>query len=121
MEGKHSLQTKEKISKNTKGRKQSIETRRKRSMSLKGIPRTKEWIDKISKANKGKKSTKEQVEKMILRMSKRIVCVETGVVYLNARKALESLGVKNKKPTNIHNVVNKNNKTAYGFHWRYLC
>ena len=121
LSGKHSKKTKNKISNNQKGKKQSIETRIKRSQSLKGIPRTQDWKDKIGKANKGKKLSKEQVEKMIIRMSKKIMCVETGEVYLNAKQALNSLGIKNKKSTNIQNVVNKEDRTAYGYHWRYLC
>lgn len=119
--GKHSEQTKNKISNTKKGSKQSIETKIKRSNSLKGIPRTQEWKEKIGKANKGKKLSKEAIEKMKITKSKRVVCVETGKVYLNAKEALYNLGIKDKRPTNIQNIINKQDRTAYGYHWRYLC
>lgn len=119
--GKHSEITRQKMSQSKKGKKQSVETRIKRSQSLKDIPRTNDWKRKIGQSNKGKKPTQKQIEKLILRCSKRIICVETGIEYLNAVEATKSLGYKNKRSTNIHNVVNKENRTAYGYHWRYLC
>lgn len=119
--GKHSNNTKQKMSKNKKGLKQSFETKLKRSQSLKGIPKNDEWRNKIGNANRGKKPTKKQIEQLILRCSKRIICVETGIEYLNAVEATKSLGKVNKRSTNIQNVVNKENRTAYGYHWRYLC
>lgn len=116
--GKWDKTTITKISKAKIGKKASEETRRKQSNSLKGIPRTDEWKRKIGLSNKGKKMKQEQKNLISYIHSKNIVCVELNKVFKNAREAAEFLGHFN-RGTNIQNAVNYDNKTAYGYHWRY--
>ena len=118
--GKHSIETRNRISKAKTGRKASAETKRKQSLSLKGIKKDENWKMKIGLGNKGKVHSKEQNIFNSNIHSKEIVCVETGIIYKNAKTASISLG-HNNRGTNIQNIVNKTNRTAYGFHWRYIC
>lgn len=103
---KHSEETRKKISINTskgqKGRKLSEETKRKIALSHTGM--------KLSEEAKRKKS---------VFCSKKIMCVETGKIYFNSLEAVKDI---NKKCANfLTQCARNNNKTAYGYHWRYVC
>lgn len=60
---------------------------------------------KMSEAKKGK----------LPHNAKRVVCVETGVEYVSASDACRRTGINN-----ITLAANNSNKTAGGYHWRYL-
>lgn len=50
-------------------------------------------------------------------VSKKVVCVETGVTYTSTREAERLLGVCH---TCISSCCNSRRKTAGGFHWKYV-
>lgn len=49
---------------------------------------------------------------------KKILCVETGIVYRGVRDASRSLGKSTH--SNIGKACRDSNKTAYGFHWAFV-
>ena len=116
--GRFNEETRKRISEAHLGKTVTPETRKKQSESLKGIPRTVEWKGKISLGNKGKVHTKAQNKFVSDLKSKEVICVESGDRFKNAKEAAHYLGFHN-RGTNIQNVVNRNDRTAYGFHWRY--
>ena len=118
--GKHSIETRIKISNAKKGRKATEETKHKQSLSLRGIKKDEVWKMKIGLGNQGKVHSKEQNMLQTDMYSKEVLCVETGIKYKNAKVAAISLG-HNNRGTNIQNVIDNLNRTAYGFHWRYTC
>ena len=48
--------------------------------------------------------------------ARRIVCIETGVVFDSAKRAAELVGAP---PTSISAACSGKQKTCRGFHWRY--
>lgn len=48
--------------------------------------------------------------------SRRIICVETGIVYQSLQEAANTIGIHR---SGISNVLLGKNKTAGGFHWEY--
>ena len=50
---------------------------------------------------------------------KRVMCVETGVVYENARKAAETFGA-GKSHKNVNEACRGERKSAGGYHWVYV-
>lgn len=107
-----------KISNSKSGKKVSEETRKKQSQSLKGIPKTESWKRKIGLGNKGKVMKQKQKDIISKIHSKAILCIELNKVFKNVKEAAEYFGHFN-RGTNIQNVVNNQNRTAYGYHWRY--
>lgn len=118
--GKYNEETILKMSIIKRGRKHTLESRQKLSKSLKGIKKDDEWKRKISLGNKGKKRSLEVREMNSRVHSKAVQCIETGIIYKNAKEAAHMLGYNN-RGTNIQNAVNREDKTAYKFHWRYIC
>jgi len=131
---KLSEETKQRMSKSQKGRKHSIESRKKMSNKQKGSKNgfygkhhTEDAKKSMSEKRRGVNNgfygkTFSDYQKKIIseRFSKKIMCVETKKIYKNAKEASISLGHIN-RGTNIQNAVNNYNKTAYGYHWRYVC
>lgn len=136
----HSKSTKEKISKSHFGIRPSDETKEKlRQIAKARPPMSQETKDKISKANKGFKHSKEECEarsrrakgrvlseearKLISQRSlgnkkraKKVICIETGVIFDSAMDATRYLGKKgNAVVACIHA-----NCACGGFHWKYL-
>ena len=116
-------ETKNKISKTLKGIKRgpmSEETKEKLSNSLKGRTghmlgkhMTEETKEKIRQAKLGKHYTEETKRKM----SVPIICIETNIIYYGAREAERKTGIYN---TSIINVCKEKQKTAGGYHWKYV-
>lgn len=52
-----------------------------------------------------------------LKTSKKVLCVETGVIYPSTKQVERELGFAN---SNISLACNGKYKQAYGFHWRYV-
>lgn len=51
------------------------------------------------------------------KISKKVLCVETGKVYTSTHQVERELGFAN---SNISRACNGKQKSAYGFHWRYI-
>ncbi len=95
---KHSNITKEKISRTKKGRQPSKETKNKIRQALLGSFISEVTKGKISKAN-----------------SKKVLCVETGLIYISAKEAQEKTGI-----WNISHCCRGLYKSAGKMHWRYV-
>lgn len=90
-----------------------------------GISCSKEKKEKISKANKGHKFTEEAKRKISESLKgnvpvncKKVLCVETGIIYNSMHIAEKETGAKYK---NISKVCKGEygRKTAGGYHWQY--
>lgn len=120
------------VSEKLKGKKQTEEHKKKNSESHKGkvawnkgLKMPENYIHpmqgkhhsentklKISEANKGKRRSKEQKEKI----SKKIVCVETGEIFPSITFAAEKHGVTIGA---VSRALNGKGKTCCGLHWSY--
>lgn len=106
--GKHlSEETKKKICEAHKGKKLSEETKK-----------------KLSEAHKGEKNhfygkhhTEETKEKMRNHKGKKVLCIETDIVYRSTRQAERDTGIFQ---TGIGRVCNNKQITAGGYHWEYV-
>lgn len=67
-----------------------------------------EWCTPKYNSNYGTRNEK---------ISKQVMCVETGVIYPSASEVQRELGFLQ---TNISNVCNGKRKTCGGFHWCYV-
>lgn len=112
-------ETKEKISNSLKGHKISEKTKDSLIMFQKGnIPwnkgkkMTKEYCKKMSEAKKGKKLSEIAKQKI----SKKIICLETGIVYKSGIEAYRQTGI-NYRTINL--CCNKQQKTSGGYHWEF--
>lgn len=117
------------------GDKFTEETKSKISNALKGKPKTEEHKKKISESHKGKRSPESAKEKMRLRMqgnnnpmygkkrdiseykTKKVLCVETGDVYISTCEASRSTGIQQ---SDISKACNGKLKTAGKCHWVFL-
>lgn len=66
--------------------------------------------------NYGKKTSKETIKKMRETLGKKVLCIETGIVFSCAGEAAEYLGVKR---CGIQRCLIKGG-TSHGYHWQYL-
>lgn len=129
--GKHSEETKKKISESNKGKIHSwslgkhLSDEHKRKISIankgnhhsnKGSHWSEEAKQKVSKLRKGRKLSEETKQKMSKSRSKEVICIETGITYSSAKEA----GISNNITiSNIIRVCNHKRITAGGYHWRY--
>lgn len=87
-----------------------------------GKKHSEETKQKISEANKGKQLTEETKQKISNFMNnnhpraKKVICLETGEVFLSTRKAAEAY---NTSHTCISRVCNGERKTTAGKHWEW--
>lgn len=129
--GKHSKETIEKIRaanaiahknvKHAKGWHHSEETKKMFSEMRKGkSTKGRHWSDeakqRISKIRKGRKLSEETKIKMSQSRSKKVMCLESGAVYLSAKEAGVATNIVS---SNIVRVCNGKRNTAGGYHWRY--
>lgn len=91
----------------------------------KGVPCSEETKKKISKANKGHKFTEEAKRRISESLKgnipyncKKVLCIETGIIYDSMHIAEKETGAKYK---NISKVCKGEygRKTAGGYHWQY--
>lgn len=68
-----------------------------------------EWMTRQENLNYGTRGQRQSDK-----VSKPIRCIETGIIYKNARVAAKEIGIC---PTNIYYCVSGKRKTAGGFHW----
>lgn len=73
------------------------------------VPNKKERYEKVSKALKGRNNNKY--------LSKRIMCVETGIIYPSVREAERQ---NNITEGSLSHVLNGDMQTSHGKHWRYV-
>lgn len=123
--GKHTEETKKKISSANRGRVRSEEARQKMSVAKTGKKRpsfSTETRQKLGLVNKGRKRTEETKKKISDAKKGKptheipVVCLETNVVYRSAVAAEKVTGAHRSK---ICEVCKGTRKTAGGFHWAY--
>lgn len=121
---KLSEDTKRKISEAHKCKHLSEEHKRKigeaekgRIGGMKGKYHSEEAKRKISKTLKGKHHSEETKEKISKKLSRKVLCLETNIIYASATQAFNKLGVNRRS---ICSVCNGKRKTAGGYHWKYV-
>lgn len=100
----------EQISKRNSGKRASIATEFKNGSIPwnKGIKCSEETRKKLSESNKGRIATNK----------KKVLCIETGIIYPSLSEAAKENGIK--YPCNISFACNGKIKSCGGFHWRYI-
>ena len=68
-----------------------------------------EWMTRQENLNYGTRGQKQSDK-----VSKPVRCIETGIIYKNARVAAKEIGICD---TNIYYCLNGKRRTAGGFHW----
>lgn len=68
-----------------------------------------EWMTKQENLNYGTRGQRQSDK-----VSKPVRCIETGIIYKNARVAAKEIGIGD---TNIYYCLNGKRRTAGGFHW----
>ena len=99
------------------GKRPSEETRRKISESLKGRIITDEIRLKISKSLRGRHKSDETRKKIGEANSKRVVCIETGVIFNSIKEAAANMG---RRRSDISRCCRGILKTSGGYHWKYV-
>lgn len=109
----------------TYGMKHSEETRRKMSEAHLGRRNSEEHNMKISKAKKGQPSPlkgttftnehKRRIQESARKSMKKVLCVETGIIYESLHEAGRKTGADYR---NISNCCHGKIKTTGGYHWR---
>lgn len=121
---------KKKISEFHKGRKRSAETRHRLSIAQTGKKHTEETKRKLSEAHKGKmpaninqlleyakhQSYPERRGKPFPQIWKKVICLETGVVYESLKAAAKDV---NCKAENIGACCHHRKITIGGYHWEF--
>ena len=83
--------------------------------------KTESFRKKLSDANKGKKHSDETKKKLSETHkgigSKKVVCIETGIIYDSVKEASEKNMIKGRG--HISACCKGNRKTAGGYHWKY--
>ena len=115
--GEHCQETKEIIRDLNVGRIISEETKEKiREARAKQVI-SYESIMKAAAKNRGRKMSPEFCKKLGERSSKKIICIETGIVYSSATKASKQLGISTSM---LSQVCNKKYETAKGLHFEFV-
>lgn len=125
----HSEVTKQKMRDNQKGelntffgRKHSLETIEKMKQAHTGVHPSLETRKKLSASKMGqlnpffkKDHSEEFKDNLRKRLSKKILCVETGIIYTSAKEAGELLNIDS---SCIRKCCKGKRKTAGGYHWK---
>lgn len=98
------------------GRKQSQEEKDKRAASLRGKKRTKQTLQNMSEAQKKNKVALEMLEKAREAQKKKILCVDTGVIYNSLTDAGKQTGIAFQ---NISKACKKQRPQAGGYRWEF--
>lgn len=80
-----------------------------------------EWCDKKYNINYGHSAVNRQIQNRErgLSMSKKVLCVETGVIYSSIIEAYRQTGIGQKEIINVCKGK-PHYKTAGGYHWKYI-
>lgn len=120
--GKHSEESRIKISNARKGksynigRKLSEDAKLKISKANKGKRRSEEFKKRLSEAHKGKPKSEEFCKNLSDKKSVAVICIETKKVYKSATFAGKELGIDN---STISKCCRGDAKEAGGFHWMF--
>lgn len=96
----------------------SQETKNKMSQTRKGVPHSQEHSEAISKALTGKKKTPEHIRNnQLAQHRKPVECIETGEKYESLSDAERKTGILGET---ISRCCRGKQKTASGFHWRFI-
>lgn len=95
----------------------SDEAREKMRRAKVGRKLPKETCEKLSKAKKGIPKTEEHKRKISEAQSKPVECIETKQIYSGLNVAARSIG---RSPSCISDAIHGKQKTAGGFHWRFV-
>lgn len=93
---------------------QSEETKKKKSVSHIGLKHTEETKKRMSELQNAR--TQEEINNIYKYISKRVLCVETGIVYNSTRSAGRILNIS---ASSISRACKDETKTARGYHWRF--
>lgn len=99
------------------GRKQSQEEKDKRAASIRGQKRTEQTLQNMSEAQKKNKVALEKLAQAREAQKKKILCVETGVVYNSLTDASKQTGVVFQ---NISKACKKQRPRAGGYRWEFI-
>lgn len=106
-------------------KKKMSESKRGESHPMWGKHHTEESKKKMSESksgenhpNYGKHHTEETKKKMSLKLSKPVMCVETGVVFDSCTEASRWVGLKSERCISL--CCKGKQKTAGGYHWKYV-
>lgn len=110
------------------GRHHTPDARRKMSEKTKGLfigeksplygkHPSEETRAKMSKSRKESPVVQEHMQKMNAAKRKKVLCVETGVIYESVKAAGRGVG---HSPANIATACRGEYEQAYGYHWRYV-
>ena len=72
---------------------------------------------KVSEKNKGKKLSKEVRKNISEGHKKKILCIETNIIYNSREEAAKAVGVS---PSGVGRAATGEQKTSGGYHWRYI-
>lgn len=77
-----------------------------------------EWCDRKYNLNYGTaRERSAERQKKTSPFNKRVLCVETGIIYFSAQEAKRQTGINN---TSISKVCNGKRNVAGGYHWKYI-
>ena len=85
-------------------------------MKLNNPMRNPEIAAKVSEKTKGKKLSPEVCQHISDGHKKKVLCLETGIIYESRNAAAKSVGVSG---SGIGRAINGEQKTSGGYHWRY--
>lgn len=71
---------------------------------------------KVAIQNKGRKLSEDACKNISDGHKKRVLCVETGIIYESRNAAAAAVGVSG---SGIGRAINGEQKTSGGYHWRY--
>ena len=121
--GTHGLETRRKLSEANKGKHHNEESKRKIGEAKKGKNNhnygkhlSEETRRKLSEAHKGKRLDEKHRCKISESCSRKVVCIETNIVFPSLRKAAEEMCTDY---SNISRVCRGVQNTAAGYHWKY--
>ena len=107
--GKHSEETKIKISKAHKGKKISEEQRKIMSKQRKGMKLTEEWLRNRTIAQTGLKRNEKTKQRISENVSRAVICINNRIVY---KSLTEASKVTNTEISHISSCCHKNRKGA---------
>lgn len=76
-----------------------------------------EIAQKVRLKIKGKKFSEEARKNISEGHKKKVLCIETGIIYPSRNEAAQAVGVS---PSGIGRAINGEQKTSAGYHWRYI-
>lgn len=76
-----------------------------------------ESVEKMKKSKRGKELSEDTKKRMSESHKKKVICVETGIIYDSRNEAAKAVKVSG---SGIGRAIKGEQKTSGGYHWRYL-